>query len=100
MVERWVPSQRGAQRYPDNSSTAPDIASLIRATAPIHSLHLLRPPERLQRLAVVLVVRLHELSELRRIQIDHAEAAPVRVFLELRAVPNLLDRCRVLPGNR
>ena len=60
---------------------------------------LLRQPERLQRLAVVLVVRLHELREASRIQIDHVEAAPVHELLELLAVPDLLDRGLVLRGN-
>src|SRR5207244_1547986 len=68
-------------------------------THPTHFIHLLRQPERLQRLAVVLLVRLHELREASRVQIDHVEAAPVHELLELRAVPGLLDRGLVLRGN-
>src|SRR6266446_3128606 len=61
---RWI-ATRGFSSCCRSSSppallTLPDIASLIRATAPIHSLHLLRQPERLQRLAVVLVVHVHD----------------------------------------
>src|SRR6476620_11694640 len=59
----------------------------------------LRQPERLQRLAVVLIIRLHELAVLRRILIDHVEAAPGHELLELVAVPGLLDRGLVGLGN-
>jgi hypothetical protein len=44
-------------------------------------------------LAVVLVVRLHELREVSRIQINHIEAAPVHELLELRLPAVTRLRC-------
>jgi len=73
---------------------------LALALLAVHSLHPLTSPARLQRLAVVLVVRLHELREASRIQIEDRQRDTFRYCALLASQRRMSRKSKSFPRLR